>query len=136
MQTEIIKKKIKACTIGMRRGIAQSISSVIVFLKALAVGKISHIAYGGDAYTGIQNAAADTGNHVYGVGLGVGAILLFGGLAIYAYFYLKSLDYQSEIEVDGVNSISNENDTKISVQTEEDENNVKIENGEELDIQK
>lgn len=41
MQTEIIKKKIKACTIGMRRGIAQSVSSVIVFLKALAVGKIS-----------------------------------------------------------------------------------------------
>lgn len=52
---------------------------------------VSHSYYGGDAYTGIQNAAADTGKNVHylieSVNYGFGSILLIGGLSCIAFAF-------------------------------------------------
>ena len=59
------------------------------FLYTLDTGTlVSRQTYGGDAYTGIQNAAAHTANNLVDVAsiiaLGLGGILFFGGLALIA----------------------------------------------------
>jgi hypothetical protein len=58
-------------------------------------GYVSHSSYGGDAYTGIQNAAASTANNVMSlihlVQLGLFVILLVFGLACIVYFGKKLL---------------------------------------------
>lgn len=62
---------------------------------------ISHSIYGGDAYTGIQNAAADTGNNVKTIGEGIGEeikdmydkLCQIGGFALLISGILISLKY-------------------------------------------
>lgn len=68
-------------------GILSIILSLVCFSKE--VGDTVHRSYyGGDAYTGIQHAAADTGNNVYEltkiVRFGFGSILMVGGLILIA----------------------------------------------------
>lgn len=106
MQEEIIEKKLKACKTGILLGIVQVISAAGVLVTSVMKNPVSHKTYGGDAYTGIQNAAASIANNVISLGFYVGLILLFGGLALCAYFNLKSLEYQSEAKISMANSIS------------------------------
>ena len=63
--------------------------SVILSMHVFNLSTGSYVlqeAYGGDAYTGIQNAAAQTANNVQwlteAVSKGVGSILLVGGLTL------------------------------------------------------
>ena len=75
--------------------IVTGILSVIMF-DSSAIGYTAHEAYGGDAYTGIQNAAADTANSVRRLNddicVGFGSILLVATFAFALvsarYFYL------------------------------------------------
>ncbi len=62
---------------------------------------INHNIYGGDAYTGIQNAAADTGNNVKTIGEGIGEeikdmydkLCQIGGFALLISGIMISLKY-------------------------------------------
>lgn len=75
--------------------IVTGILSVIMF-DSSAIGYTAHEVYGGDAYTGIQNAAADTANSVRRLNddicVGFGSILLVATFAFALvsarYFYL------------------------------------------------
>ena len=69
------------------------ILSMVLFSKDAGT-YVRHIAYGGDAYTGIQNAAADTAVNVKwlneAVSFGFGAVLLmvsFAFLLVSVYFF-------------------------------------------------
>ena len=50
-----------------------------------------HIEYGGDAYTGIQNAAADTANNVLKAG---GIVVAALGQALLVYSQIKAFEYE------------------------------------------
>lgn len=74
-------------------GILVGLISVIcsfMFFSAWTGSTISLYSYGGDAYTGIQNAAAYSGSNVYYLSeicaKGFGILLLVLGLAMIAYF--------------------------------------------------
>lgn len=75
--------------IGIAAGALMSISGLVVFGKTHGYSSGSY-SYGGDAYTGIQNAAADAANNaLYGNLILItfaGCLLLFMGLAIIACF--------------------------------------------------
>ncbi len=47
--------------------------------------------YGGDAYTGIQHAAADTSRNVYEFGGSVESLIQIGGWVIFVCFFIKLL---------------------------------------------
>jgi len=86
-----MKKFINIC--GMITGI---ISVMLAFsVKNMDAGlyHVTSYTYGGDAYTGIQNAAAKTGNNVSGlaelVQFGFFALLLVFGFMCICYFTLK-----------------------------------------------
>lgn len=69
-------------------GIVAIVLGVVCFI--LDVGSYeSNIAYGGDAYTGIQNAAAQTANNVMCLAIiakfGFGSILVVAGLSLIAF---------------------------------------------------
>lgn len=51
--------------------------------------------YGGDAYTGIQHAAADTANSVK---FGFGSVLLISGLGFIAYAFLSEKVKEDSVE--------------------------------------
>lgn len=75
--------------IGIAAGALMSISGLVVFGKTHGYSSGSY-SYGGDAYTGIQNAAADAANNaLYGNLILItfaGCLLLFMGFAIIACF--------------------------------------------------
>lgn len=62
--------------------------SIVCFTQEVSSGA-SHSYYGGDAYTGIQNAAADTSKNVVELSkiakTGFGSILLVAGLAFIGF---------------------------------------------------
>ena len=84
-----VKKKKFASVLGVIAGCVSVLMSVIVFLKATGGYEWSET-YGGDAYTGIQNAAAQTANNITYLNEIVkvvgGGLLLVLGLALIAYF--------------------------------------------------
>lgn len=78
--------------IGVLSGIVSVILGIITMLKDTGV-YVASKSYGGDAYTGIQNAAADTAYNVKvlaeAVNFGIGSLLIVLGVAIVCYFALK-----------------------------------------------
>ncbi len=78
-------------------------------------GHESNITYGGDAYTGMQNAAAQTANNVQCladiVRSGLSGILIILGWAMICYFTLK---FMSIIEENKNNPIEAKNNTEES----------------------
>ena len=84
--------KLIASILGALSGLISIIMSFAV-RDMSAGGYVSSVTYGGDAYTGIQNAAASTANYVGSlsrlVRAGVSDILLVFGLAVLAYFLVK-----------------------------------------------
>ena len=76
----------KVCSILLIAiGIVSIVLSIVVFAKDTGNWERENL-YGGDAYTGIQNAAAQTANNVQELSkiakLGFGSILLIGGAAL------------------------------------------------------
>ena len=53
--------------------------------------RTEHLEYGGDAYTGIQNAAADTANNIIKVG---GLIISALGFGLLSYSEIKTFEYE------------------------------------------
>ena len=87
------KKKINFFNI---LGIIPGILSIIFGIKVnghYSGVSTSHITYGGDAYTGIQNAAADAANNIrYLIGVvkyGLSSILIVAGIVIIIAFLSK-----------------------------------------------
>lgn len=78
--------------IGLLSGILSAILGFVVF--GLDTGSWENpSSYGGDAYTGIQNAAAQTANNVQDlteiIKFGVASLLIIVGIAIFCYFGAK-----------------------------------------------
>ena len=89
--------------IGIVAGILSIIFAIIIF--GMEVGNSERdIQYGGDAYTGIQNAAAQTARNVVHtnelIRFGFGAVLLVTGLAL--------------ISLNGVALVNNKEETNTS----------------------
>ncbi|MGN1206778.1 MAG: hypothetical protein ACI4SP_00605 [Eubacteriales bacterium] len=86
------KWKIICCLGGIISGIVSIILGINVNSYGTGLFVDSHT-YGGDAYTGIQNAAADTANRVVRLGIivqtGLTAILVVIGLALIFNFGLR-----------------------------------------------
>lgn len=78
--------------IGLLSGILSAIFGFVVFGFETGHNESSSI-YGGDAYTGIQNAAAQTANNVHElaeiVKFGAGSLLLVVGIVVFCYFGSK-----------------------------------------------
>lgn len=78
--------------IGMFSGILSFVFGLVLWAKDTGVRCYSE-SYGGDAYTGIQNAAADTASNVRELAeickFGLAAILIILGVAIFCYFATK-----------------------------------------------
>ena len=72
-------------TIGMALGIVAIILAIVIFTMDIGSYE-SNEYYGGDAYTGIQQAAAQTANNVQEVGkmlrFGIGSIVMLHGLVL------------------------------------------------------
>lgn len=78
--------------LGMGTGLASVIVGIV--LKGMSVGSYeSSLSYGGDAYTGIQNAAAQTANNVRAlanlVRAGSSAFFILLGLVLICCFALR-----------------------------------------------
>ena len=90
---------------GMVVGLISVIGSIVLFTSNIG-SYIYRNTYGGDAYTGIQNAAADTGNNLLNLASictkGFGFILLVLGLALICYFLHEFL-----ADRECVNSVGN-----------------------------
>lgn len=78
--------------IGILAGVLSVIFSFVTFGMSVGYSESSKM-YGGDAYTGIQQASAQSANNIKQLAeiakLGMGAILLIGGLALILYFAMK-----------------------------------------------
>lgn len=94
--------------LGMLSGFVSIIFSVIIFCMDNGSWENS-LQYGGDAYTGIQNAAAKTANNIQALcdvlKIGFGALLLVAGIVIVCCFALKiksmdlSQDFSDDVEI-------------------------------------
>lgn len=92
----------KTSKIGFLCNIIGAISGAISFLCGLIISGsntgswISFESYGGDAYTGIQHAAARTGNNVQAVAeilkAGFACLLIILGIAICCYFVSRLVE--------------------------------------------
>ena len=75
--------------LGITSGAISLIGGLAVFGKSTP-GYVSHLSYGGDAYTGIQNASAEAANNVYYlfymIQSGLSIFLIAFGIALIAYF--------------------------------------------------
>ncbi len=84
------------CIIGILAGILGIFMALVLFNYSTG-SFVRSEAYGGDAHTGIQNAAASTGNNVMQVActsrLGFAALLLVIGLALISHFGLQLINY-------------------------------------------
>ncbi len=78
--------------IGILSGIVSVIVGIFTMRGDIGV-YVASKSYGGDAYTGIQNAAADTANNIRELALSInysfGWLLIVLGIAIACYFALK-----------------------------------------------
>lgn len=103
MTTKIISAvgKIAASAIGVFAGIYAMFYS-LAFQSSPSVNYISDEIYGGDAYTGIQNAAADTGNNIMGLAYYLddvlSAAILIAGLFMTMYFAVKIFEGIGELD--------------------------------------
>ena len=81
-----------SCAIGIISGIISVIFGIITLGMDTGSWESSS-SYGGDAYTGIQNAAAQTANNVQDlaeiVAAGIGFLLIAMGLIAVSYFLTK-----------------------------------------------
>lgn len=82
--------------IGLLTGVLSAIFGFVIF--GFGTGsKEGALIYGGDAYTGIQNAAAQTANNVQKlteiVKFAFGSLLLVVGIAVFCYFGAKLTSY-------------------------------------------
>ncbi len=86
--------KLIASVLGMLSGLLSVILGFVTYGMSAGSYESSH-SYGGDAYTGIQNAAAQGANNVlYGseiLRFGFGSLLLVLGLALIAFFAYKTV---------------------------------------------
>ena len=64
-----------------------------LFLFFFNLSDTEYEEYGGDAYTGIQHAAADTANNVIDV---VGAVIFATGIALSCYSDIKKFEYEEK----------------------------------------
>ncbi|MBQ4111143.1 MAG: hypothetical protein IJC74_09715 [Clostridia bacterium] len=94
------KQKKIGSIISSAVGILSGLSSMILgfITKGYSSGSYEIASsYGGDAYTGIQNAAAQTANNVIAltkiIKFGVSSLLIVIGIAIICFFTIKLLDY-------------------------------------------
>ncbi len=92
------------CYIGIAIGIICIIFSFAAFSGDAAISSgtyTNHSVYGGDAYTGIQNAAADTANNVVKLGSGIEAlydkISQVGGFILLIAGALIILNYSKQL---------------------------------------
>ncbi len=80
------------CVMGIIVGVIAIFMAFILFNHSTGSYIMSY-SYGSDAYTGIQNAMAETGNNVMHLSaiarFGIAALLLVLGLAIICYFSLR-----------------------------------------------
>lgn len=86
----------KICNIG---GVVSGIISIIFSFVMLGMDNGSYesnLAYGGDAYTGIQNASAQAANNIMDladiVSMGMFAFLLVFGIALICFFVGRIVD--------------------------------------------
>ena len=93
--TGIVKQKVKgkgSCVFGMISGILSILFGLLTLSQDTGSWE-SSTSYGGDAYTGIQNAAAQTANNVQDlaeiVAMGFGFLLISLGLFAFFYFITK-----------------------------------------------
>lgn len=81
--------------IGMISGIVSVLFGIVMNTMSTGV-YTSHEIYGGDAYTGIQNAAADAANNISTLTevavVGFAFLLIALGLAIFCYFGSKLME--------------------------------------------
>lgn len=87
---EKIKKKMLQNIFGIISGIISIIYAFII--KTMENGDVVNtITYGGDAYTGMQNAGAQTANNIFHLNemiqTGLFAFFLIFGIALICFFY-------------------------------------------------
>ncbi|MBQ6895542.1 MAG: hypothetical protein IJN40_08655 [Clostridia bacterium] len=110
------------CYIGIDIGIICIIFSFAAFSGDAAISSgtyTNHSVYGGDAYTGIQNAAADTANNVAKLGSGIEAlhskVSQIGGFLLLILGALITLNYSKQLleinEAEEENSYTPDNET-------------------------
>ena len=93
-------KKSISSIVGLISGFVSLIFSFTI--RSMSVGSYAYSwSYGGDAYTGIQNSAAQTANNVSLVGnivkTGFSGMFLVIGLALIAYYWNKLSDKETRI---------------------------------------
>ena len=93
--------KIAASSVGVIVGAYTVFYSLVIQHPLSDSSYIDHETYGGDAYTGIQNAAASTGNFVLNLHKDLDEILLtaliIAGLFMIAYFAVKIFEGVGEL---------------------------------------
>ena len=102
MNKKTFLKKAVFSLLGAISGIVSIVFSFVVF--GMSNGSFENSKkYGGDAYTGMQNATAQTANNVQDlcelVQTGIGGLLLVVGLALIAYFGSKIYSIYKEEKV-------------------------------------
>ena len=84
-----------ASILGMISSVISFCSGIYIYLSIpfYSWGYVISEKYGGDAYTGIQNAAADTANNIlnlnYAIQTVFGILLIIIGLLSFSYFLLQ-----------------------------------------------
>lgn len=77
-------------------GVISFTLSIVTFAKGQNLHVESKYEYGGDAYTGIQNAAAGAANNVAvagrNIGFGIGSVLLVSGLLLIGFGVAPAID--------------------------------------------
>lgn len=110
-------RKVLFDIIGVAAGIISVVLSFIVFGMNTGVYELA-AKYGGDAYTGIQNASAQTANNIIYLSKilqqGLGGILLVGGLALIACFGKKVFDAYND-EKQSFTAMVSTNDIKENI---------------------
>lgn len=109
------------CVLGILIGVLSIILAVNCFNRSTGLYESNKI-YGGDAYTGIQNASAQTSNNIQCLAeitrfAGGSTLLVFGLLSI-AYFGMKCFDDKHGGNIDSnntsISSFKNENNNGSS----------------------
>lgn len=105
----------KTCKLGITAGVMTLIWGCIYLLSFNEVRYTWSSTYGGDAFTGIQNATANVANNIMYLAkickMGIAGILIAIGLMMISYFYIK---LQSSYEI-----LNEENDCNLEVNTED-----------------
>ena len=88
------------CILGMISGAASFFAGIGVF--GMSCGSYeANRSYGGDAYTGMQNASAQAANNIQDTNemlqTGMGAFLCVFGVALISYFWIKLKESKSDL---------------------------------------